>query len=103
MANIIRFSDGTDAVLTTATQLESLSDDFFRVYTQLYTLIESDIAISWKGDDYDAFRQITEGERHVFDSMREVINEYASFLRSAANAHNARMQDSRSASSHVTF
>lgn len=103
MPNIIRFSDGTDAVLTTATQLESLSDDFFRVYTQLYTLIESEMAINWRGDDYDAFRQVTEDERHIFESMREVINEYASFLRTTANAHNARMQDSRSATSQVTF
>ena len=103
MPNVIDFREGTDAVLTTATQLDGLGDEFARIYTSLYTLIESDLAQNWKGEDADAFRNVAENQRPVFESMRDVIGEYATFLRQTANAHEARMQDSRSASNQVTF
>lgn len=97
MANInINFSEGTDAVVTTASEISTLADDFFREYTQLYNMIETDLVACWKGEDADAFKTKVEGEKHFFETMRDVINEYSTFLRNTANAHEARKEDSKS-------
>ena len=99
----IRYSEGTDVILNTATQIDSLADDFFREYTNLYNLIENDLQVVWKGEDYDAFKSKVEGMKHYFDTMREVITEYADFLRRTARAHEARMQDSRNQANNCDF
>ena len=96
MANSIRYSEGTDSVVTTAAQISSLGDDFFREYSQLYALVENELSNVWKGVDSDAFKSKLEDEKHFFESMRDVITEYATFLRNTANAHDARMEDSKS-------
>lgn len=96
MANSIRYSEGTDAVLNTAAKISSLGDDFFKEYTNLYTLVASDLANCWSGEDYDAFKQVVENEKHFFEAMRDCIEEYATFLRNTANAHEARKDDSKS-------
>lgn len=93
--NSIRYSEGTDSVVNIASQISSLGDDFFREYTQLYNMIENDLAACWKGEDAETFKTKVEGEKHFFESMRDVINEYATFLRNTANAHDARMEDSK--------
>lgn len=93
--NSIRYTEGTDTVVTIASQISSLGDDFFREYTQLYNMIDTDLVACWKGEDADAFKTKVEGEKHFFESMRDVINEYATFLRNTANAHDARMGDSK--------
>lgn len=93
--NSIRYSEGTDSVVNIASQISSLGDDFFREYTQLYNMIENDLAACWKGEDAETFNAKVEGEKHFFESMRDVINEYATFLRNTANAHDARMEDSK--------
>lgn len=94
--NSIHYSEGTDAVVTVSTQIDTLGDDFFREYTELYNLVENELAACWKGEDYDAFKTKVNEEKHFFESMRDVISEYATFLRNTANAHDARMEDSKS-------
>ncbi|MBQ9894477.1 MAG: hypothetical protein IJM38_03730 [Ruminococcus sp.] len=93
--NSIRYSEGTDSVINTATQISELGDEFFREYTQLYNLVEGDMASNWKGEDFDAFKQRVNDEKHFFETMRDIITEYATFLRNTANAHEARMEDSK--------
>jgi hypothetical protein len=93
--NFIRYSEGTDTVVNTALQISSLGDSFFNEYTALYNLVENDLAACWKGEDSDAFRMKVNEEKHFFESMRDVISEYSAFLRNTANAHNARMEDSK--------
>jgi len=91
----VRYSEGTDTVVTISTQIDALGDDFFREYNDLYVLVENELSSCWKGEDYEAFRQKVNEEKHFFESMRDVISEYATFLRNTANAHDARMQDSK--------
>ncbi|MBR1823364.1 MAG: WXG100 family type VII secretion target [Ruminococcus sp.] len=93
--NSIRYGEGTETVVNTAAQISSLGDDFFREYTALYTLVENDLSNCWKGEDADAFKQKVNEMKHYFESMRDVITEYATFLRNTANAHDARMEDSK--------
>ena len=94
--NSIRYSEGTESIVNTAAQISSLGDDFFREYSDLYALVENDLTAYWQGDDADAFKSKVDAEKHFFDSMRDVITEYATFLRNTANAHDARMEDSKS-------
>jgi predicted Zn-dependent protease len=96
MANhSIRYGEGTDAVINTAAQIDNLGDDFFQEYSELFKLIESELDAVWSGSDYDALRHKAQQARPHFDSMRNVISEYATFLRNTARAHEDRMQDSR--------
>ena len=101
--NSIRYTEGTETVVNIASQITSLGDDFFREYTQLYNMVETDLAACWKGEDAEAFKTKVEGEKHLFESMRDVINEYATFLRNTANAHDARMNDSKEQVSSCSF
>ena len=87
--NSVRYSEGTDTIVTTSMEISSLGDDFFREYNDLYALVENELATVWKGEDSDAFRQ------KVNETMRDTISEYALFLRNTANAHEARMEDSK--------
>ena len=75
--NSIRYTEGTETVVNIASQITSLGDDFFREYTQLYNMVETDLAACWKGEDAEAFKTKVEGENPFFESMRDVINEYA--------------------------
>ena len=100
--NSIRYSEGTDAILNTAAQLDSYADEFFNEYTTLYSLIEGDISTSWKGEDYEAFKTKVDAMKHYFETMRDTITEYATFLRNTAKAHEARMQDSRNQASNLS-
>ena len=103
MAQSIRFSSGTDSVLASAARLDSLNEEFESIFTSFYSTVESDLMTNWKGEDSDAFRQKTADMRSNFESMRDIITEYANFLRSAARAHEARQQESRNAANQVLF
>ena len=94
--NIINYSAGTEQVIQVAAQIDALSDDFNNEYTQMYSMIEGELSSAWKGEDSVAFKEKVGEMKHFFDTMRETMNDYASFLRQTANAHEARMEDSRS-------
>ncbi|MBQ3947497.1 MAG: hypothetical protein IKS13_00765 [Ruminococcus sp.] len=94
--NSIRYSEGTDSIINTAAAISELGDEFFNEYTQLYNLVEGELSNVWKGEDSDAFKNKVNEEKRYFETMRDIINEYATFLRNTANAHEARMEDSRS-------
>ncbi|EWM54971.1 WXG100 family type VII secretion target [Ruminococcus flavefaciens] len=95
MANSIRYSEGTDSVVNTAAKIDSLNDDFYSEYTEFYSTIEGDLMSNWKGEDSETFRQRANDVKPHFESMKDVISEYATFLRNTANAHEARMEDSK--------
>ena len=94
--NSIRYSEGTDSIINTAAAISELGDEFFNEYTQLYDLVEGELSNVWKGEDSNAFKNKVTEEKRYFETMRDIINEYATFLRNTANAHEARMEDSRS-------
>ncbi|MBQ3885502.1 MAG: WXG100 family type VII secretion target [Ruminococcus sp.] len=94
--NSIRYSEGTDSIINTAAAISELGDEFFNEYTQLYNLVENELSNVWKGEDSDAFKNKVNEEKRYFETMRDIINEYATFLRNTANAHEARLEDSRS-------
>ena len=94
-SNSIRYGEGTDTVLNTAAQIDSIGQDFFNEYSDLFALIQNELATAWKGEDADAFQTKANETKPHYDSMRDVISEYAAFLRNTANAHDSRMEDSK--------
>lgn len=95
MANSIRYSEGTDNVVNTAGKIDNLNDEFYAEYTEFYSTIDGELMSNWRGEDCDAFRTKANDVKPHFELMKEVIEEYASFLRNTANAHEARMEDSK--------
>ncbi len=95
MGNSIRYSEGADSIRKTAAKIDNLNDDFYKEYTEFYSIVEGELMSNWKGDDADAFVTKANDEKGHFESMKEVISEYATFLRNTANAHESRMEDSR--------
>ncbi|MDE6102160.1 MAG: hypothetical protein K2F73_04220 [Ruminococcus sp.] len=95
MANeTINLPEGPDPVLQVAADIGNLGNDFFQKYSDLYKLVENELANCWKGKDYDAFKMKVSDEKPRFDEMRDIINEYSTTLRNAINAHVERMEDS---------
>ena len=103
MANVISYKSGTDTVVTTANKLDGLNDEFYKIYSEFYSLIESEIMSCWKGEDCDAFRQRSNEVKPRFEDMHEVITQYAAFLRKTAFEHALRMQQSRDSSKKIEF
>lgn len=103
MSRSIRFSEGTDALLASAAQLDSLNESYVRNYTSFYSLLESDVASNWRGEDAETFRIKSEEMRMMFESLQEIISSYSDALRNAAKANEARMEESRNAVSHLEF
>lgn len=95
MGNSIRYSEGADSIRAIAAKIDNLNDDFYSEYTEFYSIVEGELMSNWKGDDSDAFRAKANDEKSHFESMKDVISEYATFLRNTANAHEARMEDSK--------
>jgi uncharacterized protein YukE len=95
MANSIRYSEGTDTIISTAAKVDSYNDDFYAEYTEFYSIVEGELMSNWKGEDSDMFRQKANDVKPYFESMREIISEYSTFLRNTANAHESRMADSK--------
>ena len=94
--NTIRYAEGTETVVQVSIDIDNLADEFFTEYNALYLLVENELGTVWRGEDYEAFKQKVNAEKHYFDSMRDVMNEYATFLRNTANANQGRMDDSKS-------
>ena len=103
MSNYIRYSDGPEAIRRVAAKIDNLNDDFFAEYTEFYSVIDGDLMNNWKGEDSDNFRTKATNEKSHFESMKDVISEYATFLRNTANAHEARMEDSKAQVSACNF
>ena len=90
----INLPEGPDPVLSVATNISDLSDQFFGHYNNLYKLVENELAACWKGKDYEAFKTKVNEEKERFNEMRDILVDYSTKLRNAVNDHVERMNDS---------
>jgi len=68
-----------------AGKVDDLASEYLGKYTELYQLVEGLTSSAWTGPDADKFRtQIREFEDD-FRRMKELMNEYARYLRQAAD------------------
>ena len=96
MANSsINLPEGPEPVLSAATDISHLADDFYGCFTKLQQLVENDLSSAFQGVDYEAFKTKVENEKTRFDEMRDILVEYSSKLTSEVNAHVQRQEDSK--------
>lgn len=75
-----------------AGRIEVLSDEYKAQYDLMY--METDtMASNWGGADSKAFRDQIDGFRDDFKKMHGLMNDYASFLRTAAKAYRKAQED----------
>ena len=96
MQNKVKFSEGTDAVVTKAGKIDTGNDEFYAEYTKFFSIIDGELICNWKGEDADKFYQETKSIKPFFEQMNEIISEYSVCFRNSANAHKSRMEESKS-------
>lgn len=70
-------------------EAESYYGEYNNLLKDVETLTESD----WKGDDADKFREKVRGFEHDFSRMKGLMNDYATYLRQAADAYESRQDN----------
>ncbi len=73
-----------EQLIEKAGQVDSKASEYYNEYRGLLSDVESLTGSDWTGEDANAFREKVEGFEPDFNKMKELMNEYASFLREAA-------------------
>ena len=66
-----------------AVAIEGLAGDYSQIYTALFSDVGA-LQSAWQGKDNQAFTTQIEGFKNDFEMMKELMDEYATFLRNAA-------------------
>ncbi|MCM1217689.1 MAG: WXG100 family type VII secretion target [Lachnospiraceae bacterium] len=73
-----------ESLIAKAAQVDSEASEYYNEYRGLLSDVESLTGSDWTGEDANAFREKVEGFEPDFNKMKELMNEYANFLREAA-------------------
>ena len=71
-------------LIAKAAQVDSKASEYYNEYRGLLGDVQELTGTDWTGEDANAFREKVEGFEPDFNKMKELMNEYASFLREAA-------------------
>ncbi len=89
-----------ESIKVTPETLRSKADEIIDKAGQYYTtygeLLEEARALTtdgWKGDDATKFYDQIDGFRDDFKKMKELMDEYAEFLKEAASSYEANQQN----------
>lgn len=69
-----------------AESIRGLSTKYKNNYEKIYSAMEA-LKAKWGGADFDAFNSKVNGFRDDFDSMKDLMNQYALFLEEAATRY----------------
>ncbi|MDF2820872.1 MAG: hypothetical protein K0R15_1313 [Clostridiales bacterium] len=69
-----------------ATQMETQSADYKKVYEQLFNEVDG-MAAAWQGSDNIAFTTQIKGFMDDFQAMVALMNQYAEFLKNSATQY----------------
>ena len=72
-----------------AGEVDELATEYMSHYEALLSDINTLTTSDWQGEDATAFRNQVEGFRQDFQKMRDLMGEYADFLREAANKYDS--------------
>lgn len=67
-----------------ASNVDNLAIEYDKEYEALFQEVETLTTTDYTGDDATAFRNQVEGFRDDFNKMKQLMNEYADYLRQAA-------------------
>ncbi|MCD8098794.1 MAG: WXG100 family type VII secretion target [Lachnospiraceae bacterium] len=73
-----------DELTIAARNVDTKADEYYSTYTALLQEVDSLTSSGWTGTDADAFREQVNGFSDDFEKMKSLMNEYATFLRNAA-------------------
>lgn len=85
-----------DILETTASNIIDKAREYQNLYGQFYTEVNN-LGNSYKGDDYNAFKNQTEGFKDDFDNMYRLMLDYADHLNTAAVSYRKSVDDSTTA------
>lgn len=68
-----------------ATKVDNEAQAYYDEYRKLLSDIEQLTSSDWTGEDANEFRTKVQGFEADFNKMKELMNEYANFLRQAAS------------------
>ena len=78
----------TDEMRSLASKIEGLATEYESIYTNdIYGTGIEQLKAAYVGEDADAVVNQLEGFRDDFQNLKQVIDQYAAYLRSAAKAY----------------
>ena len=77
----------TENLRDAASTVDSLAIEYDKEYAALFQDVETLTSTDYTGDDAAAFRNQVEGFRDDFIKMKQLMNEYADYLRQAATTY----------------
>lgn len=67
-----------------ASEVDTKAAEYYKEYQNLIADIQNFTSTDWTGEDATLFRQKVEGFESDFSKMKQLMEEYATFLRQAA-------------------
>ena len=77
----------TEDLRNAAATVDNLAIEYDKEYAALFQDVETLTSTDYTGDDASAFRSQVEGFRDDFNKMKQLMNEYADYLRQAASSY----------------
>lgn len=77
----------TQSLTNKAGDVDAKAAEYMSHYESLLNDVNTLTTTDWQGEDATAFRNQVEGFREDFQKMRDLMGEYASFLREAAGKY----------------
>lgn len=77
----------TEDLRNAASTVDNLAIEYDKEYAALFQDVETLTSTDYTGEDASAFRSQVEGFRDDFNKMKQLMNEYADYLRQAASSY----------------
>lgn len=71
---------------TTAARVDTMAGEYENSYTALFNVVQ-EMQNAWAGEDNVAFTNQIEGFRNDFQNMKQLMRDYAAYLRKSAAAY----------------
>ena len=84
-----------------ATAIEGSAAEYRRLFNQLYTDVNG-MGAAWQGVDNQAYVQQIDGFKDDFTKMATLMDEYAAFLKQAAETYTRAQEETTSAARRLT-
>ncbi len=79
-------------LLQNASFISEQAQQYANTYGKIYQLLEQ-MNLVWKGKDFDAFANQLKDFRKDFDRMKQVLDDYAAYLRESASIYDRLQQE----------
>lgn len=74
----------TENLTKKSNEINGMATEYYNLYEALFNDVSQLTSTDWKGDEANAFKEQIEGFRQDFTNMKQKMEEYANFLRTAA-------------------